>query len=76
MRTKNEYPDGEMLAATIPFPSDIPTNTPIATTQMISDMQAKIEAVVYEYADQVPVAIAIGVLEVVKFQIHEAQNDE
>ena len=42
--------------------------------ELINEMQGRIESVVYEYAGKVPLATAIGVLEVVKknvIQEHE-----
>jgi len=40
----------------------------------LGEMASKIEAVVYEYADRISLAEAIGILEIVKAQILEDQH--
>ncbi len=37
--------------------------------EMAGEMAEKIKKVIYEYSDKVPVALAIGVLEIVKAEI-------
>ena len=40
-------------------------------TEVASDMAERITALVYEYADRVPLVLAVGVLEIVKAKIME-----
>ena len=42
--------------------------------EYLGEMASKIEAVVYEYADRISLAEAIGILEIVKAQILEDQH--
>lgn len=49
-------------------------NTGKTQRELASEMCDRIKAIVYEYSDQVPVALAIGVLEIAKFEIVEEQK--
>ena len=42
--------------------------------EIAGEMADKVKAVIYEYSDKVPLALAIGVLEIVKIEIMEAQG--
>ena len=41
---------------------------------LITEMQNRIEALVYEYADNISLAVAVGVLEVVKKNIIQKEE--
>ena len=40
------------------------------------EMAEKIQMLVYAYSDRVPLALAVGVLEIVKAEIIQAQSEE
>lgn len=42
--------------------------------ELAGEMAERIEAVIYEYADRVPLALAVGVLEIVKRELLEEQQ--
>lgn len=45
------------------------TNRP--HTELAAEMCDRIKTVVYEYADRVPLALAVGVVEIVKMELME-----
>lgn len=40
-------------------------------TELAEEMCEKLKAVIYEYADRIPFALAIGVIEIAKMEIME-----
>jgi len=49
-------------------------NTNKTQRELASEMCDRIKALVYEYSDLVPVALAVGVLEIAKVEILDAQK--